>query len=85
MVLSRSTFLPPRAGTDGGKKAWGGSAACGGLFFDIDGVHEIPADPACVTRLDTTEVAECQDLIDNDGDTFIDLADPSCLTPNSLM
>jgi cysteine-rich repeat protein len=55
-----------------------------GIDFDFDGIHEIPPDPACAARLATTEVAECQDLIDNDGDGFIDLADPACLTPNSL-
>lgn len=78
------TFLSARACIDRVDNDMDGFADFDGIDFDIDGVHEIPADPACVTRLDTTEVAECQDLIDNDGDTFIDLADPSCLTPNSL-
>ena len=38
----------------------------------------------CTERMATTEIGECQDLIDNDGDTFVDLADPACLTVNSI-
>jgi cysteine-rich repeat protein len=61
-----------------------GFADFDGIDFDIDGIHEIPPDPGCTARLATTEITECQDLIDNDGDGQIDLADSSCLTPNSL-
>lgn len=61
-----------------------GFADFDGIDLDFDGIHEIPPDPACTTRLATTEVAECQDSIDNDNDGFVDLADSNCLEPNSL-
>jgi glycerophosphoryl diester phosphodiesterase len=55
----------------------------GGIDLDLDGVHETPPDAACDDRLTLTETTECQDLVDNDGDMLVDLADPKCLSVNT--
>ena len=54
-----------------------------GIDLDLDGVHETPPDAACDDRLTLTETTECQDLVDNDGDMLVDLADPECLSVNT--
>ena len=52
-----------------------------GLDNDEDLLIDFPADPGCVSSVDTLERGNgpCEDGLDNDGDTFIDFpADPGC-------
>jgi hypothetical protein len=49
---------------------------------DGDGLFDYPDDPGCTGPTDLSEIADCQDGIDNDDDGKTDLEDPSCPEPH---
>jgi hypothetical protein len=56
-----------------------GTVACAdGIDNDRDGPRDFPADPGCRDAAATLEDPRCNDGVDNDGDTLVDLADPAC-------
>jgi hypothetical protein len=52
-----------------------------GVSDDADGLIDYPADPGCRNPEWGTESPGCNDGIDNDGDSLIDMADPECGNP----
>jgi glucose/arabinose dehydrogenase len=46
---------------------------------DGDGLTDYPADPGCANADSAKENPQCNDLVDNDGDSLIDLNDPGCM------
>ena len=45
---------------------------------DNDGTIDFNGDPGCDSWTDDDEHQACNDGIDNDGDTKVDMADPGC-------
>jgi hypothetical protein len=61
----------------------GTPGVCGdGVDQDGDLAIDFPADPGCASATDDTETVDCANGLDDDGDQFVDAADPGCSGPD---